>query len=135
MKEGSCAASAVAPHLEGRSAASHSWLGMIPWVLVLLTAFAGLYAVSMGVSRVLVQSLGVGVLLALGVPLTVGVLRRPETLARWEDVPAVPADAAVVVRAAVLTVGGVPGVGNVDRRPGAVGERGRLRASDVGRGH
>ncbi len=82
MKQMSCAAAAVAPHLEGRAAASHSRLGVVPLVLVLLTAFAGLYAVSMGVSRVLVQSLGVAVLLALGVPLTVGVLRRPETLAR-----------------------------------------------------
>ena len=82
MKQVINSAAAVVPLLEGRPSASQARLEVVPLVLILLTAFAGLYTASVGVSRVLVQGLGVGVLLALGVPLAAGVLKRPETLAR-----------------------------------------------------
>ncbi len=56
-------------------------VGVVVWVLILLTAFAWLTA-SFGASRALVQGFGVCVLLALGLPLVTRVLKRPTEIAR-----------------------------------------------------
>jgi hypothetical protein len=67
----------------GQSGSSlKSGLGLVPWALVLLVACAGLYDASAGASLVLVQGLGVGILLTLGVPLVIGVVRQPIAIAR-----------------------------------------------------
>ena len=72
----------VAPLQEGVSSTSISRLGVIPWTIVLVTAFAWLCAANAGASWALAQGLGMGVLLVLGLPLAVGVLRRPAEIAR-----------------------------------------------------
>ncbi|HSF31084.1 MAG TPA: hypothetical protein VLK82_11535 [Candidatus Tectomicrobia bacterium] len=58
-----------------------STVGVVPWVLTLLSASAWLYAGVAGASQLLVAGLGAGVLLTLGIPLAIGSLRHPQTIA------------------------------------------------------
>lgn len=59
---------------------ARGFLGGIPLVLIFATSLAGVCAASVGASWLLVQVLGIVVLLTLGLPLAISVLKQPYTI-------------------------------------------------------